>query len=135
MGGRRRILTEALQVHSPGSPYSATGLAIWYLGRWYFSWGCGLFSHFDLSFLTILLPTLINYQDFRQKKTQLAFQILCARGHRSSYQASMHALTPQSVRPVYCVSNLLSYGYQGHGFPFKPLRSKAALHRHKSQRP
>ena len=54
-------------MHSPGSPYSATGLAIWYLGQWFFRWGCGFSPNFDLSFLTFLLPTLIHYQDFRQK--------------------------------------------------------------------
>ena len=57
--------------------------------------------------------------------TQFAVQALCARGHPSPYHFSMSSLTPQSVRPGYWVSSLLSYGFQGNTGPTKTLRPKA----------
>ena len=56
--------------------------------------------------------------------TQLAVQGLRARGHHSPSHSPMYALSPQCVRPGYWISSLLSYGFQGHACPARPLRSK-----------
>ena len=49
---------------------------------------------------------------------------LCARGHPSPSHSSLAALTPQSIRPGYWITSLLSYGFQGNAGPTKPLRFK-----------
>ena len=56
--------------------------------------------------------------------TKLVVQGLCTRGHPSPSHSSLAALTPQSIRPGYWISSLLSYGFQGNAGPTKPLRSK-----------
>ena len=56
--------------------------------------------------------------------TKLAVQGLCTSGHPSPSHSSLAALTPQSIRPGYWTSSLLSYGFQGNAGPTKPLRSK-----------
>jgi len=56
--------------------------------------------------------------------TQLVVQGLRARGHHSPSHSPMYALSPQCVRPGYWISSLLSYGFQGHACPARPLRSK-----------
>ena len=58
--------------------------------------------------------------------TKLAVQGLCNRGHPSPTHSSLAALTPQSIRPGYWISSLLSYGFQGNAGPTKPLRSKSS---------
>jgi len=49
--------------------------------------------------------------------TKLAVQRICTRGHHSPFHSSLATLTPQSIRPGYWISSLLSG-------PTKPLRSK-----------
>ena len=57
--------------------------------------------------------------------TQLAVQGLCTRDHLARFTPpDLSVLTPQSIRPGYWVSSLLSYGFQANTGHNKPIRSK-----------